>query len=95
MRSSRLRAKNREVLHQYQEQLIASRERPKVKVNDKFVIDEDNSRHIKQDDIVDFSIIYQSPEPSWTWSYQFPDTVYSDNVGFTQDIIDNLSTVYT
>ena len=45
--------------------------------------------------MIDFDVIYTSPEWQWDWSYEFPDTVYSDNIGFTQEIIDNLSTEYT
>ena len=58
--------------------------RPIVRnINEKFEVDKDNSHHIDQSDVVDFSVIYTSPETNWSWSYDFPDTVYSENIGFT------------
>ena len=67
-----------------------------VAINEKFEKDENNAHHAHHSDIIDATFIYESPEPLWTWSYSFPDTVYNaDSNGLSEEIIDNLTKTYT
>mmetsp|Transcript_32937 Transcript_32937/g.50367 ORF Transcript_32937/g.50367 Transcript_32937/m.50367 type:complete len:99 (+) Transcript_32937:171-467(+) len=50
---------------------------------------------IQLSDEVDHSVIYSSPETSWTWSYDFPDYNYKIYQGVTEEIIENLGETYT
>ena len=36
---------------------------------------------IEHGDYIDINDVYVSPEIKWTWSYSFPENIYSDNVG--------------
>ena len=43
---------------------------------------------------VDFSVIYNDPEPSWPWTYEYPQYQLSQYYGVTLEIIENLSQEY-
>ena len=55
--------------------------------NSYYATEKINMFEIEHGDYIDINDVYISPEIKWTWSYSFPENIYSDNVGINDQII--------